>query len=76
MGSIRSSGIKKTAESLVASFPGKFSMDFHENREVVRQVVTVPSKKTLNNIAGYVTRYMLKLESRRKKEEEEVAPPV
>ena len=76
MGSIRSCGIKKTAESLVASFPGKFSMDFHENREVVRQVVTVPSKKTLNNIAGYVTRYMLKLESRRKKEEEEVAPPV
>ncbi len=74
MGSIRSSNVKRIAESLVAQYPGKFNFDFYRNRGIVKQVVEATSKKTLNNIAGYVTRYMLKLESRRRKEEEEVLP--
>ncbi|EQD62296.1 30S ribosomal protein S17e [mine drainage metagenome] len=75
MGSIRSSNVKRTAETLVAQYPGKFTKSYGENRVIVKQVVTASSKKTLNNIAGYVTRYMLKLESRRKKEEEETSLP-
>ncbi|MGC8515831.1 MAG: 30S ribosomal protein S17e [Thermoplasmata archaeon] len=75
MGSIRSSNVKRTAENLVSIYPGKFTKDYSENRAIVKQVVTVASKKTLNNIAGYVTRYIIKLESRRKKEEEETSIP-
>lgn len=72
MGSIRSSNIKNTAERLVLEHPEHFGKDFHKNREIVKQIVSGTSKKTLNNISGYVTRYILKMESRRKKEEEEV----
>lgn len=75
MGSIRSSNIKNTAERLVVQYPDQFGKDFHQNREIVKQFVSGTSKKTLNNISGYVTRYILKLESRRKKEEEEVIQP-
>jgi small subunit ribosomal protein S17e len=75
MGSIRSSNVKRIAESLVTQYPGKFTKDYSENRAIVKQVVTVASKKTLNNIAGYVTRYIIKLESRRRKEEEETSIP-
>jgi small subunit ribosomal protein S17e len=56
-------------------YPGKFTKDYSENRAIVKQVVNATSKKTLNNIAGYVTRYILKLESRRRKEEEETTIP-
>jgi small subunit ribosomal protein S17e len=75
MGSIRSSNVKRTAENLVAQYPGKFTKDYSQNRAIVKQAVTVASKKTLNNIAGYVTRYIIKLESRRRKEEEETSIP-
>ncbi len=72
MGSIRSSNIKNTAQRLVQAHPDQFGKDFHKNREIVKQIVSGTSKKTLNNISGYVTRYILKLESRRKKEEEDI----
>ena len=75
MGSITSSNVKRIAESLVVQYPGKFTKDYSENRAIVKQVVNATSKKTLNNIAGYVTRYILKLESRRRKEEEETTIP-
>ena len=41
MGSIRSSNVKRTAENLVAQYPGKFTKDYSQNREIVKQAVTV-----------------------------------
>jgi small subunit ribosomal protein S17e len=74
MGSIRPSNIKAIAESLVDSNPEAFSKDFHKNRDSVKLRITGVSKKTMNAISGYVTRYMIKKESRLKKEMEDYTP--
>lgn len=72
MGSIRSSNVKKMAVNLVDNSGETFSLDFAKNREIVKVYISGTSKKTLNSVAGYVTRYMIKKESRRKREEEEI----
>ncbi len=72
MGSIRSSNVKKIAENLVDNSGEEFGLDFAKNREIVKAYISGTSKKTLNSVAGYVTRYMIKKESRRKREEEEI----
>lgn len=77
MGSIRPSNIKRIAIELVEKNQGVFNESFDKNREVLKSSLTNVSKRTLNLIAGYVTRYVLKKQSRLKKEIEEgtVAPP-
>lgn len=72
MGSIRSSNVKRVAENLVEKSGVEFSLDFAQNRDIVKSLITGTSKKTLNSVAGYVTRYKIKMESRRKREEEEI----
>lgn len=78
MGSIRPSNIKRIAIELVEKNQGSFNENFDKNREILKSSLTGVSKRTLNLIAGYVTRYVLKKQSRLKKEIEEgtVAPPV
>ncbi len=71
MGSIRPSNIKRIAEDMVDGSPEQFSKDFHANREALRTKAEFSSKKTLNSVAGYVTRYIIKKESRKKRELEE-----
>ena len=71
MGSIRPSNIKRIAQEIVEESPDEFSKDFHANREILKTKADFTSKKTLNSVAGYVTRYILKKESRKKKEMEE-----
>ncbi len=70
MGNIRPSNIKAIAESMVESNPEAFSQDFHKNRELVKSRVTGVSKKTLNAISGYITRYVIKKNTKLKKEME------
>lgn len=76
MGSIRSTTVKRIAEDLVNRSGATFSKDFNSNRNIVKSMISGTTKKTLNSIAGYVTRYMIKKETRKKKEAEDtgVAP--
>ena len=71
MGSIRPSNIKRIAEDLVEKNQGMFDTDFNKNREILKTSMTSVSKRTLNLIAGYVTRYIIKKNIRAKKELEE-----
>ncbi|MCL5437984.1 MAG: 30S ribosomal protein S17e [Candidatus Thermoplasmatota archaeon] len=71
MGSIRPQNVKRTAEDMVDENPNQFTRDFHENRELLKTKADFSSKKTLNSVAGYVTRYIIKLETRKKRELEE-----
>ncbi|MEM0156587.1 MAG: 30S ribosomal protein S17e [Thermoplasmataceae archaeon] len=71
MGSIRPSNIKRIAEDLVNKNPGVFNSDFNQNRESIKSSTNDVSKRTLNLVAGYVTRYVIKKETRTKKEIEE-----
>ncbi len=71
MGSIRPSNIKRIAEDLVNKNPGVFNSDFNQNRAYIKNSTNDVSKRTLNLVAGYVTRYVIKKETRTKKEIEE-----
>lgn len=70
MGSIRSTYVKKTAIMLVNEKPELFGENFHKNREIVVQVVENASKRDINLITGYVTRYNIKNRHRKEKEAE------
>jgi small subunit ribosomal protein S17e len=54
MGRIKTKLIKRTAKQLNTEVPDSCSEDFNENKKALGQ--TMPSKKTRNKIAGYMTR--------------------
>ena len=58
MGSIRPTFIKRVAIELVQKYPGKFTRDFANNKQMVMQLSDISSKKMCNLVAGYVTRYL------------------
>ena len=55
MGNIKTSYVKRIGKTLYENYPERFSQDFSENKEVVKELMTVKSKKLINVIAGYVT---------------------
>ena len=56
MGRIKTTLIKRTANSLIKKYPEKFSENFEENKKAIGEVAEVHSKKLRNIIAGYLTR--------------------
>ena len=56
MGNIRTTFVKRTAKELIDTYPGKFTTDFEENKNLVQEYSTVSTKHLRNKIAGYVTR--------------------
>ncbi|MEM0159025.1 MAG: 30S ribosomal protein S17e [Thermoplasmataceae archaeon] len=71
MGSIRPSNIKRISSELVEEHKDLFNEDFVRNREILKATMKGVSKRTLNHIAGYVTRYVIKKKSRLQKEIEQ-----
>ncbi len=70
MGSIRSQYVKKIAVDLVNSRPDIFTDNFHQNKKIVQGVIEGASKRDLNLISGYTTRYVIKKRNRAAKEAE------
>ena len=58
MGNVRTEQIKRTAKELIKRFPDKFSNDFEKNKHLVNSLVQGGTPKVLNQIAGYITRFM------------------
>ncbi len=56
MGKVRTSLVKRTARKLLALYPDKFTRDFEHNKQMVKELLDVQSKKLRNQIAGYITR--------------------
>lgn len=54
MGRIRQVSIKKHAKKLVEEFPEDFSGDFSKNKENLKELKVISSKKNRNRVAGYV----------------------
>ena len=50
--------IKRISNELLEKYPDKFSTDFAENKEVIKQIAVVRSKLLRNKIAGYITSYL------------------
>ena len=50
--------IKRISNELLEKYPDKFSSDFDENKEAIKQLAVVRSKLLRNKIAGYITSYI------------------
>ncbi len=66
MGRIKTKLIKRTGNLLFKTHKKKFDTDFDHNKKAVEQVVTMPSKKMRNVLAGYLTR-LVRIEQERKR---------
>ena len=55
MGRIKTRFIKNLAKDLIEKEPDKFSTDYKKNKDVVKQLVDIKSKKMRNIVAGYIT---------------------
>lgn len=58
MGKVRPSNIKVLCRTLVAQYEDHLSTSFEENKELLAQVVELPTKRLRNRVAGYITRLM------------------
>jgi small subunit ribosomal protein S17e len=56
MGKVRTAMVKRTARKLLSMYPTLFNESFESNKQVVRKLVDVQSKRVQNRIAGYITR--------------------
>ena len=71
MGNVRSEKVKRIARELVRRNPGKFGADFVENKKLIESLVSIPSKRLRNTIAGYVTRLAVLSQSGMSEEDED-----
>lgn len=55
MGRIRTAMIKKMAMMLLEKHGDKFTDNFEENKKLLKKILTIPSKKIRNVLAGYIT---------------------
>lgn len=56
MGRVRQTYIKRLAKDLVDADPERFSEDFDENKEELKETEEFESKKLRNRVAGYIVR--------------------
>lgn len=56
MGRIKTSYIKHIAHDLFEKHTDKFSTDFIQNKDMLKQLMFFESKKMRNIVAGYITR--------------------
>ena len=66
MGRIKTWMIKRLGEDLLRQFPDKFCEDFDKNKEVLKDLLEIKSKKLRNVLAGYITKVMKKKSVKRK----------
>ncbi len=55
MGNIKTSFIKRIGKNLYEKNKDKFTLDYSKNKEVIKSLIDIKSKKLRNVIAGYVT---------------------
>ncbi len=64
MGKVRIRLVKRTARELLEKYPDLFTTDFEHNKEVVKRLINIKSKRIRNRIAGYIT-HLVKLRKKR-----------
>jgi ribosomal protein S17E len=58
MGRIKTQLIKRVTLELHEKHKDKLTKDFYENKNIIRDLTVIPSKKILNVVSGYLTRLM------------------
>ena len=62
MGRIKPKFVKLNAMRLIDTYPDKFSEDFDANKEAIKELNIISSKKVRNQMAGYITRLIKRKE--------------
>jgi len=62
LGRIRPRFIKRAAEDVVAQYGNELTLDYEKNRDILDDILEVPSITVRNRIVGYVTTLMKKEE--------------
>ena len=70
MGRIKTTLIKRTTHELMKRHGDDFTEDFEGNKKIVDRLISTPSKKLRNTIAGYATRIV------KKKKEGRISPKI
>jgi len=60
VGRIKTAQIKRITHDLIRLHSSKFTESFEKNQEILNKLISTPSKKLRNKIAGYVTRLIKK----------------
>ena len=47
--------VKRMSNELLERYPDKFTIDFNENKEAIKNYAQVRSKELRNKIAGFIT---------------------
>lgn len=58
MGRIKTTLVKRVSNVLVREHRKDLKKNFEDNKKIVDELASIPSKKLRNVIAGYVTRLM------------------
>lgn len=60
MGRVRTLMIKKMGKMLLEKYSDKFTDNFSQNKEALRSILKIRSKKLRNILAGYITSIVAK----------------
>ena len=63
MGRVTNKPIKNAAKEIIEKHYERCTKDFQTNKRLVDEVAVISSKKVRNQIAGYITRLMKRLEN-------------
>merc|ERR1719187_899755 len=62
MGRVRTKTVKKASRIIIEQFYHRLTRDFHNNKRVCGDIAHIGSKRLCNQIAGFVTHLMKRLE--------------
>ena len=53
--------VKRISTELLEKYPDRFSIDFDQNKKIIKEIAVIRSKILRNKIAGYITSYLRKV---------------
>ncbi|GFZ08900.1 ribosomal S17 family protein [Actinidia rufa] len=62
MGRVRTKTVKKSSRQVIERYYSKMTLDFHTNKKILEEVAIIPSKRLRNNIAGFSTHLMKRIQ--------------
>jgi small subunit ribosomal protein S17e len=58
LGKVRIELVKRASKELIDRYPDRFTANFEENKQFLREIEFTVSKRLRNRVAGYITRIM------------------